>query len=274
MLTGVGSAEGVAMGRVVLHEPKIVLANPIADDAATERKRLRDAMDAVRGEVDRLLEDDGLGAAGEHRDVLEAFRMFANDRGWLRRLEDAVDSGLAAEAAVEKVQTETRSRLERTADPYLRERLSDLDDLANRLLRALLGVAPPSPSDLPEDAILIGRALGPGELLEYGRARLKAVALEEGSTGSHAAIVARALNIPLVTNVKNLVDAAETDDEIIVDGDVGRVLIRPDSSVVAAYREKLLLKAQQEEEYRAIRDKPALSRDGVRVSLYDLQGGA
>ncbi|MEL6978431.1 MAG: phosphoenolpyruvate--protein phosphotransferase [Pseudomonadota bacterium] len=277
MLRGVAAAEGVAIGRVVLHEPKIVLHNPIADDAEKERARLHDAIEAVRGEIDRLISGEGLAAGraaagllepGEHRDVLEAFRLFAHDAGWLRRLEAAVEGGLSAEAAVEKVQSEARARLEKTADPYLRDRLSDLDDLANRMLRELLGVAPPSPEDLPEDAILLARALGPGELLDYGRGRLKGVVLEEGSAGGHAAIVARALEIPLVTGVKGVSYEAETDEPIIVDGDVGRALLRPDGSVSAAYREKLTLRAQEAALFRTLRDQPAITRDGVRMTLF------
>lgn len=264
------------MGRVVLHEPKIVLHNPIAEDAEKELERLRTAMTAVRGDIDRLISGEGfradktvqgLRSPGEHRDVLEAFRVFANDRGWLRRLENGVAGGLSAEAAVEKVQADARARLQRTADPYLRERLSDIDDLANRLLRGLLGVAPPSPEDLPDDAILLARNLGPGELLEYGRGRLRGVALEEGSAGGHAAIVARALDIPLVTGLRGLTDYAEPDDAIIIDGDVGRALLRPDGSVAASYEEKLTLRAQEAALFRALRDQPALTRDGKRLTL-------
>ncbi|MEL6316318.1 MAG: phosphoenolpyruvate--protein phosphotransferase [Pseudomonadota bacterium] len=281
MIQGAAAAEGVALGRVAFHEPKFVLARPIAEDVEVERTRLRAAMAEMRVEIDRLISGEahvdgfggaeraaGLRAPGEHRDVLEAYRMVAHDHGWLRRLEDAVNSGLAAEAAVEKVQTETRARLERTNDGYLRERLSDFDDLANRLLRSLLGVKPPAPEDLPSDAVLLARNLGPGELLEYGRGRLKGVALEEGSAGSHAAIVARALDIPLATGLKGLIDLANADDPIIVDGDVGRVLLRPESSVANAYREKLSLKAQEAAQFREIRDKPAQTRDGVRVALH------
>lgn len=276
MLRGVAAAEGVAMGRVALHEPKIVLHNPIAVDTAKERARLISAMQNVRGEIDRLIAGVGMSSArgaerlsspGEHRDVLEAFRLFANDKGWQRRLEAAIDGGLSAEAAVEKVQNDARARLEKTADPYLRERLFDVDELANRLLRVLLGLAPPSPEDLPEDAILLARRLGPGELLEYGRGRLKGVAMEEGSAGSHAAIVARALGVPLVTGLKGLIYAAEADDPIIVDGDVGRALLRPEGSVAHAYREKLTLRAQEAEMFKALRDKPAVTTDGHRLSL-------
>lgn len=274
LLEGATAAEGVAMGRVVLHEPKIVLANPIAEDIEAERARLHQAMTALRGEVDRLIAlgaeaigPSAGGAPAEHHDVLEAYRMFAHDGGWLRRLDTAVASGLAAEAAVERVQSETRARMERTQDPYLRERLSDLDDLANRLLRQLFGVAPPAPEDLPEDAILVARTLGPGEVLDYGRAGLSGVAMEEGSAASHAAIVARAFDIPLVTTVKGLLHAAEAEDPIVVDGDLGRVMLRPEPAVATGYREKLTLRANEQAAFRALRAEPTVTQDGVRLSL-------
>ena len=279
LLNGVAGAEGVAMGAAVLHEPKIQLADPIAEDVATERERLAVAMRKLRGEVDKMVDEAGLvdlvaaDADDEHRDVLQTYRLFAHDSGWMRRLEAAVDGGLAAEAAVEMVQNETRLRLERTADPYLRERLSDLDDLANRLLRALLGLSPPTPDELPENAILIARAIGPGELLDYARRRkLRGLALEEGSTGGHAAIVARAMNMPLAVGLAGLTAAVETGDPVIVDGDVGRVLIRPEASVANAYRETIAIKAQLAEQYRAIRNLPAETLDGVCVRL-DMNAG-
>ncbi|MEO1292015.1 MAG: phosphoenolpyruvate--protein phosphotransferase [Pseudomonadota bacterium] len=269
MIRGTPAAEGVAIGTVVLHEPRIVVANPVAENVDAERARLSDAMEALRDEVDRLVEHDAFdGDGGEHADVLKAYRMFAHDRGWLRRLEAAVDSGLAAEVAVEKVQSETRARINRTNDAYLRERLFDLDDLANRLLRQLLGVKPPEPEDLAEDAILIARNLGPGELIEYGRGPLKGVALEEGSAGSHAAIVARALRIPLVAGLSGITATARSDDKAVLDGDTGRIILRPDPQVKQSYREILNLKAQEEARYATLRDKPAVTRDGVTVSLF------
>lgn len=278
MLNGVSACEGVAMGVVVLHEPKFVVTNPIVDDIDAELNRLRIAMEAVRGEVDALIDGADhdawqmqaralLTAPGEHRDVLETFRMVAHDRGWLRRLEDAVRSGLAAEAAVDFVQTEVRARLENTSDPYIREKLADFNDLANRLTHQLAGTAPPGAADLPENAVLVARGLGPGELIEYARRPLKAIAFEEGSANGHAAIVARALDIPMVVGLKGLTDISENDNPVIVDGDVGRILLRPDSSVADSYSEKIHVRAQEAAQFRAIRDKPARTKDGVRIAL-------
>src|SRR5580658_4138810 len=129
-LSGMALSEGIALGHVVLHEPRVVVTNYIADDIPKELKHLESAVETLRAHLDELLEHGDVADGGEHRDVLEAYRMFAYDRGWVHKLEEAVMTGLTAEAAVERVQSDTRARMLRQTDPYLRERLHDLDDLA------------------------------------------------------------------------------------------------------------------------------------------------
>ncbi len=260
---GVGASDGAAIGIVHLHEPKIAITNPFTEDVEGEQERLTVAMAGIRDEVDALVEADLSGASAEYRDVLEAYRMFAHDKGWLRRLREAVNAGVVAEVAVERVQSSARSRMERAANPYLRDRLHDLDDLANRLLRRL-GRA--EAREMPDGAILVGRSIGPGELLDHG-ARVRAVVLEEGAVGSHAAIVARALAIPLVVGAERIVADAENGDAIIVDGALGAAFLRPLENVRDAYREKIATVAEAEARFRALRDKPATTLDGVTISL-------
>ncbi|MEM8697954.1 MAG: phosphoenolpyruvate-utilizing N-terminal domain-containing protein [Pseudomonadota bacterium] len=195
MIQGTLVSEGLADGTVHLHEPRLVVFDPIAEDVATERKRLDDAMEALRLDIDKLIEHELLGEEGEHRDILQAYRMFAHDKGWNRRLSEAIEGGLAAEVAVEKVQSDARARMERVTDPYLKERLQDLDDLANRLLRILAG--PEEEGEVPEGAVLVARNIGPGELMEL-RPRIKGLVLEEGALSSHAAIVARGADAPVL----------------------------------------------------------------------------
>lgn len=264
---GLVGQEGVAEGHVLLHEPQIVISNPVSDDPVREYARLHAAIERLRAEVDEMLAADHLTASGEHRDVLQAYRMFAHDKGWVRRMEASIDSGLAAEVAVEKEQSATRTRMSRVADPYLRERLHDLDDLSNRLLRLLAGVDQPKGREIPEDAILIARNIGPAELLDYGR-RLRGVVLEEGSVGSHAAIVARALAIPLVIHAQRITREAQNGDPILVDGDMGVVHLRPGEEVARAFRDKIAMLADAQEAYAALRDRPATTRDGVTLQLF------
>ncbi|MEO1788209.1 MAG: phosphoenolpyruvate--protein phosphotransferase [Pseudomonadota bacterium] len=260
---GVGQ-EGVAEGHVYLHEPRVVVTNPIADDPEAERARLHEAVERLRMSVDEMLSTPETD--GEHREVLEAYRMFANSRSWMRRMEEDIARGLSAEAAVEKEQSAARARMEEVPDAYLRERLSDLDDLSNRLLRILTGQGAETGAEIPEDPILVARNIGPGELLEYGR-KLKGIVLEQGSVGSHAAIVARAWAIPLVIHADRITSEALNGDHIMLDGDQGLAHLRPDDTVVSAFRDKIAMQAAAQERYVGLRDKPATAKCGTTVQL-------
>lgn len=265
---GTAFCEGIAMGRAVLHEPRVRVEKLIADDIAEERLKLDRAVAELRAAIDAMLAAEDSVIAGETRDVLEAYRMFANDRGWLQRLREAVNSGLTAEAAVERVQNDTRARMMRQADPLIRERLHDFDDLANRLLRHLAGKADTSAHEaLPADTILFARSMGPAELLDYDRTKIKGLILEEGSPTSHVAIVARALDIPLIGRIDGVLEQVEANDWVIVDGDTSDLYVRPSNEVREAYRHKLALRAQRQAAFAAMRTRPAVTKDGEVVRL-------
>ena len=266
MIRGTVGQEGAAEGRVYLHEPRVVVTNPIADDPEVEAGRLRDAVDILRVSVDDMLAGARTGDA-EQLQVLEAYRMFANSKGWLRRMEEDISRGLSAEAAVEKEQSIARNRMAQANDAYLRERLHDLDDLSNRLLRILTGQGSDTGAEMPDNPVLVARNIGPAELLDYGRS-LKAIVLEHGSVGSHAAIVARALAIPLVIHASKITTDALNGDHVMVDGEQGIVHLRPDDTVVTAFRDKIAMLAKAQERYASLRDKPAKAKCGSVVSLH------
>lgn len=267
-LKGNSLAEGIALGHVVLHEPRIVITNLIAENIPLEKQRLEQAVATLQESVEHLISHAENLRGAEYSDILESFRMFAHDRGWLRRMREAIDTGLTAEGAVERVQNDNRARMLRIEDPYLRERLNDLDDLANRLLRILTGqIQTAAHGSLPKDTILVARKMGPAELLDYERTRLRGVVLEEAGETSHVAIVARALGIPAVGRVEGIVEIVDTGDPIIVDGQSGDVHVRPPSSIEQAYAEKVRFYARKQAQYAALRDVPAITQDGVPISI-------
>jgi phosphotransferase system enzyme I (PtsP) len=267
-LEGLALNEGLAQGEAVLHEPRIQVERVIAEDVGSERERLEKAVESLRQAVGRMLVSPDVEGSGEHREVLEAYQMLAHDRGWLVRMGEAVATGLTAEAAVLRIQVETRARMAEGENPYLRERLHDFEDLSNRLLRHLSGEpATAAKADLPEDAVVIARSMGPAELLDYDRSRLRAVVLEEGSPTAHVTIVARSLEIPVVGRVEGALKMIEPGDPVIVDGDNAQVFIRPADDVRRAFNQNMAARAERQAEYAALRDHPALSLDGVRVSL-------
>ena len=268
-LTGSVVADGVGLGYAVLHEPRVVVTRLVAENIDGEMARLDEAIAALRESVDRLVDRGEEAGPGEHREILQTFRMIAHDRGWLRRLREAVATGLTAEAAVERVQSDTRAKLLRQTDRYLRERLHDLDELANRLLHQLTGQALVVSNDqLPDNAVLVARSMGAAALLDYDRGKLRGLVLEDGGTASHVAVVARALGIAAVGDVANITSLVEPGDPIIVDGGAGRVEVRPGADVEAAYGEKVRLRARRQEQYRSLRDVPPVTRDGVAVALH------
>jgi phosphotransferase system enzyme I (PtsP) len=259
-------SEGVAVGRVVLHEPRVKVDRMIADNPPEELKRLEEAIASLRESVDQMLVSSELDLTGEGREVIEAYRLFAYDQGWRQRMRDAVRTGLTAEAAVERVQDETRLRVQRLGDPLLRERAHDLDDLARRLLRHLTGDGHAT-ENLPRDAILVARNMGPAELLDYGREKLLGLALEDAAATSHVAIVARSMGLPLVSSLEGIADGARAGNAIVVDGETGEVHLRPPTEIVAAFEEKRGLRRQAQARFAAIRELPAVTRDGVAIKL-------
>ncbi|MEQ1930788.1 MAG: phosphoenolpyruvate--protein phosphotransferase [Parvularculaceae bacterium] len=264
-IEGTPVVSGVAYGRATLHDAPLAHHRSFAVDKGAELERLEDGLQSVRKSVDDLLADEGL--SGVSREVLEAYRLFAYDRGWKERLRTHVFAGLTAEAAVDRVKAENRARLSQARDPYLRERLHDLDDLSHRLLRHLSGEATARPRALTEPSIVVAHSMGPADLLEYDRALLKGLVLVEASEVSHAAIVARALEIPMVSGADGALERIFDGDRMVADGDAGEVHIRPTDEIFESYRVKRELLSKRQAQFAEEKGLPSVTPDGVAIDL-------
>lgn len=267
-MTGLKLVEGMARGFAVYHQPRIVIEHTVAEDTEAERHRVYSAFDKMREQIDRMASQAEFGGDGEHREVLETYKMFAYDEGWSRRINEAIDSGLTAEAAIERVQQRTRMRMRQIDDPLLADRMHDLEDLANRLLRIVSGqLGTAAQAGLRQDTILIARNLGPAELLEYDRRRLKGVILEEGSLTSHVVIVARAMGIPVLGRVKDVRRVVSDGDALLLDGVQGAVFARPTPAMEEAFESKLAVTLQRRAGFAALKNMPPVTLDGHRLTL-------
>ena len=267
-LTGLKLVAGMAKGQAVFHEPRVVVEHTVAEDIEAERERVYSAFRKMREQIDNMTRDAEFGTTGEHQEILEMYRMFAYDEGWSRRINAAIDSGLTAEAAIERVQQRTRARMQDIDDPLLQERMHDLEDLSNRLLRIVSGrMGTAAQTGLTRDSVLIARNLGPAELLEYDRRRLKAVLLEEGSLTSHMTIVARAIGIPEIGRLHDIRHSVEEGETVLVDGDNGSVIVRPTRQLLAGFEHRMTLSQKRRAEFAAARNLPAKTTDGVQVSV-------
>ncbi|MEJ2117455.1 MAG: phosphoenolpyruvate--protein phosphotransferase, partial [Alphaproteobacteria bacterium] len=261
-------SEGIALGHVVLHEPRVSVPKLFAEDPAQEQKRLDASLQRLRESVDTMLSETDVARSGEPRDVLEAYRMFAHDQGWIKRMHEAISAGLTAEAAVEKVQSNIRARTMRQSDPFWRERLHDFDDLSNRLMRLLTGRgATAAETNLPRDAILVARNMGPADLLDYDRKRVRGLILAEGGISSHVAIVANALGIPTLGHVRNVLEEVEPGDPAVLDSEAGNLHLRPSLELIRNYADKARFRARQQLQYEKLRHTPAVTKDGVRITM-------
>jgi phosphotransferase system enzyme I (PtsP) len=267
-LTGLKLVDGMGAGGAVYHQPRIVIEHTVAEDTTAERHRVYAAFDKMREQIDRMTHEAEFGTAGEHDEVLATYKMFAYDEGWSRRINEAIDSGLTAEAAIERVQQRTRQRMRKIDDPLLADRMHDLEDLSNRLLRIVSGqMGTAAQLGLKQDTILIARNLGPAELLEYDKRRLKGVILEEGSLTAHVTIVARAMGVPVLGRVRDVRTTIAEGDMLLLDVGEGSVFVRPSSIMEESFDARLAMRQKRRAAFAALRDVPPVTKDGRRITV-------
>ena len=267
-LSGQTLAGGIAKAPIVLHRPKIDITTLVSESPEEEEIRLHGALLSLQQSVDEMITSSGLEEGSGYRDILESYRMFSQDRGWIDRISEAIHTGLTAEAAVRKVQEEMHARLSQITSAYIQERVHDLEDLSERLLYHLAGINPSAAQgELPDAFILVATALGPAELLEYDATKLKGIIIEDGSPTSHVAIIARMLDIPMVGRVDNILNHVQKGDLAIVQGDQGLVYVRPPEDVEQAVDAEIAARARHAATYAATRDLEPITKDGVRISL-------
>ena len=260
--------DGMGSGYAVFHQPRVVIEHTVAEDIDAERHRVYAAFDKMREQIDRMTAQAEFGGAGEHDEVLATYKMFAYDEGWSRRINEAIDSGLTAEAAIERVQQRTRQRMRQIDDPLLADRMHDLEDLSNRLLRIVSGqMGSAAQQGLKQDTILIARNLGPAELLEYDKRRLKGVILEEGSLTAHVTIVARAMGVPVLGRARDIRRQVAEGDLLLLDTVEGSAFARPSAGMEEAFEARLALRQKRKAAFAALRDVPPTTRDGQRITV-------
>jgi len=267
-IAGLTLVKGLGAGQAVFHQPRVQITQVMADDTEAERQRVYRAFDKMREQIDNLAGQAEFGVGGEHEEVLETYKMFAYDEGWSRRINEAIDSGLTAEAAIERVQQHTRMRMREIDDPLLADRMHDMEDLANRLLRIVSGqLGTAAAQGLPKDTILIARNLGPAELLEYDRRRLKGVILEEGSLTAHVVIVARAMGVPVLGRATGIRTMVRDGDEVLLDATGASATARPSAQVADAFAARFAKSRQRQAAYAELRDVEPFTRDGTRIQV-------
>lgn len=266
-LKGLSLSKGYGLGTAVVHRRRQTVSKIFAEDKEKELHRLELAHGQMNADLDEKLASTKLGL-GEHVDILDAYRMFAKDKGWYKKIADNIQSGLTAEAAVERAYEDMWNRLSGTSDSYLKERLHDLRDVADRLQSYLRGDYGSIKGVESDNIIVVAQTMGPADLMDYDYAKIRGLIIEDGTPTMHVAIVAKALNIPVVSKIKGIFEEARTGELIAVDGTDGYVYMRPSVPVQEMFKGKIAEKAKLQAKLAELKDLPAKTKDGVKINLY------
>ena len=267
-ITGVSIYEGMVSGNIFIHEPYVRVTKFLADDINAEHIRLQNAIEMLRKSVDNLIENATSGLmSNDTRNIMETYRMFTRDKGWFRKISAVVAQGLTAEAAVDRIRSETKAHMNKMDNVYMRERYHDFEDLANRLLRLLAGKASHNNDDLPPKTILVARSMGPADLLEYDLKKIRGLIVEEASQTAHVSILARSLSIPMVGRTKGITKIVQNYQPALVDADRGIIRVNPDKDIMATFQTYKETRILLESELKQMRDCPAISKDNITMEL-------
>jgi phosphotransferase system enzyme I (PtsP) len=269
-LTGQGVSPGIGIGHAHVVVPPADLDavaihqcdDPEADIARFEAALVLSAneVEQARKRMRELVPEVG-GA------IYEALRMVIEDVSFAGRVREEIETGLAAESALRAVVAEYVNRFEKLPDRYMRERAVDVRDAGQRILGHLLGVAHQVP-DVDEDAVLVAGELTLSDLAVVEHSHLRAIVTGAGGETSHAAILAKSLEIPTVVGAEGLIHACREGDDLIVDGNTGTVYLRPSADVVEEYQRIGEQFRNFQRDLEDITDLPAETLDGYRVSLF------
>jgi phosphotransferase system enzyme I (PtsP) len=272
VLSGHVLSPGVSIGQAFLHHENLEASVIFTDDTAKELGILMNALQVLHSEIDALQKSIDSIDDKESTEIFEAYKMFSQDRGWLTQIEKSIEQGLTAEAAAAQAIKKIRDRVKQSKDPYFRDRLWDFEDLSSRLLRAIKQKQS-SHAEISQPIILIAEHLGPADLLEYQRYDLKGIIIQEEMALAHVAILAKSLNIPVISGVKSILSLAQWGDQVIINTNKSQVHINPDAETIQKFQAKMKRQKQQMADIVRLQQLPAITKDGCCIDLM-LNAGA
>ena len=266
-LKGLSLSKGYGLGVAVVHRRRQVVTKIFAEDKEKELHRLEIAFAQMNADLEKKLDAAKLGM-GEHVDILDAYKMFASDKGWYKKLVNNIQSGLTAEAAVERAYEDMWNRLSGTTDVYLKERLHDLRDVSDRLSSYLSGDYGSIRGVNSPDVVVVAQTMGPADLMDYDYTKIRGLIIEDGTPTMHVAIVAKALNIPVVAKIKGIFSEVKTGELIAVDGMDGYVYMHPSLQVQEKFKLKIAERQRIQAKLAELKELPAQTKDGILINLY------
>ena len=269
---GVGTSAGVAYGPALVIRGSVheLPADPVdAEDVDAEILRFEQAVASTHEQISLLREEVQSRVAGDEATIFDAHLLVLTDPLFAENIVDTIRKrGYNAESAVRIVSDELHHKFASMTDEYLRERATDIQDVARRIIRNLLGIPDALPRDLEQPCIIVADSLTPSETVLLPRDRVLAFATDRGSATSHSALLARALEIPAVVGLHNFSSEVRTGDIVLLDGARGIVVLRPTKQDMDAFHKLAAIRQRVETELDRLRDLPAQTTDGHSIHLH------
>lgn len=258
---------GYGLGNVVVHHRRKAVTEVFAKDKDKELENLAAARQKMNEDLEAKFKQEELQNS-EHVEILDAYRMIANDKGWYNRIINHINSGLTAEAAVEQAYSEMWNRLSGATDTYLKERLHDLRDIADRLRLYLSGEDCNNAKSEYTDIVIVASSMGPADLMDYDYKKIRALIIEECTPTMHVAIVAKALNVPVIAKIDGLFKEVKEGVLMAVDGKEGFVYLNPPKEIINKITAKIEEKRKEQEQIQKLKNLKSKTKDNERINLY------
>ncbi|MHC4346748.1 MAG: phosphoenolpyruvate--protein phosphotransferase, partial [Planctomycetota bacterium] len=268
---GVAVSPGIAIAKALIIDSEDYRIPRRLIEASQRMIEIQRVRNAFRGAIAELTEMDAVRGEIEERKIRDIFAVhlrFLHDRSLRKNITDLIHSeSVTAEYAVSTTLREIASHFAKVKDAYISERAADIYDIERRLLRQLLGKKREDVGHLTEAVAVVARELSPTQTAGFNKEFVKGLATDAGGRTSHTAIVARSLGIPAVVALEDLTESIHVGDTVVIDGNRGIVIVDPSAETLRQYEEYSVELAELEDKLDRIRKKPAMTRDGVKVTL-------
>ncbi|MBL8983795.1 MAG: phosphoenolpyruvate--protein phosphotransferase [Gemmatimonadetes bacterium] len=272
VLTGISASPGIVIGPVHLlrwEVPDVPQRIIPDEEIPAEIARFKEVLERARERLDAVRERASRNAGVEEASIFEAQRMILDDGAITTQVEAYIRQNLGAEKAFDVVMQEFRQHFARSPVPMLRERVGDLTDVHIRVLSLMLGLGDHDPVDVRKgaNAILVTHDLTPSLTVQLDREAIAGIATESGTRTSHVAILARSLGIPAVVGLREALHRLRGDEQLVLDGSSGMVIVNPSAAEVKTFERRAILEKEDEAELQKTAEAEALTTDGVRITV-------
>lgn len=269
MLKGVGASSGIGIGTIVcIREESLDYSKVVFQGEEEEKARLKEAVDTFCKVTQEMAEDIRQRVGEKESEILSGQIMMLSDPFMTGQMEEMIASGSCAEAALDSVCQMYIEMFSNVDDELMRQRATDIRDIRTRMLRLLLGVSSVDIASVPAGTVLAAKDLTPSMTVGLKKENISAILTEIGGKTSHSAILARALEIPAVLGIPQVLDQISDGQQAIVDGESGEVILSPDEDTLKRYTAQWKEQQEQKAMLSVYRDRKTQDADGRNYELY------